>query len=263
MRNLAQIIRELQEAKGRGEIFDPRRLSEKIEVLKPSIELSALRLNIFAEIMDSVGNSWDEMFGRLLLFRDRHEHCRVPQGYKDKKLAKWVHHQRYFARRKLLRQERLQRLRDIGFTFEPYDSQWIARFEDLKVFLSSNGHSNVPSRYKDRELARWVVKQRVAFRNGQLEDWKKERLATVNFELERKELDRRNKQYLTYSKAQSLVWRLGLISLDEYFSWARGTLPKYGGFPENLPRSPQNAYRDNGWTNWNEFLGTSKPPSPK
>jgi hypothetical protein len=68
MRNLAQIIRELQEAKGRGEIFDPRRLSEKIEVLKPSIELSALRLNIFAEIMDSVGNSWDESLGGCCYF---------------------------------------------------------------------------------------------------------------------------------------------------------------------------------------------------
>ena len=50
--DLVQIIRELQEAKGRGEIFDPRRLSEKIEVIGPSIELSALRSNIFAEIVD-------------------------------------------------------------------------------------------------------------------------------------------------------------------------------------------------------------------
>jgi predicted helicase len=31
--DLVQIIRELQEAKGRGEIFNPRRLLEKIEVL--------------------------------------------------------------------------------------------------------------------------------------------------------------------------------------------------------------------------------------
>src|SRR5262245_43709306 len=36
--DLVQIIRELREAKGRGEIFDPQRLSEKIEVLGPSIE---------------------------------------------------------------------------------------------------------------------------------------------------------------------------------------------------------------------------------
>src|SRR5262249_15050234 len=73
--DLVQIIRELLEAKGRGEIFDPRRLSEKIEVIGPSIELSSLRSNICAEIVDTIGVSWDQMFGRLLLFRDIHEHC--------------------------------------------------------------------------------------------------------------------------------------------------------------------------------------------
>src|SRR5262245_16223322 len=57
--DLVQIIRELQEAKGRGEIFNPRRLSQKIEVLGPSIELSALRSNICAEIVDAIGVSWD------------------------------------------------------------------------------------------------------------------------------------------------------------------------------------------------------------
>jgi predicted helicase len=41
--DLVQIVRELREAKGYGEIFDPRQLAEKIEVVGPSIELSALR----------------------------------------------------------------------------------------------------------------------------------------------------------------------------------------------------------------------------
>src|SRR5262249_19084558 len=75
--DLVQIIRELKEAKGREEIFDPRSLSEKIEILGPSVELAALRSNIFAEILNKIGVSWDEMFGRLSLFRDKHQHCRV------------------------------------------------------------------------------------------------------------------------------------------------------------------------------------------
>ena len=69
--DLVQIIRELQEAKGREEIFDPQRLSEKIEVLGPSIELSTLRSNIFAEIVDRIGVSWDESYGRLKLYREQ------------------------------------------------------------------------------------------------------------------------------------------------------------------------------------------------
>src|SRR6516225_10230723 len=43
--DLVQIIRDLQEAKGRREIFDPQRLLEKIEVLGPSIELRTLQSN--------------------------------------------------------------------------------------------------------------------------------------------------------------------------------------------------------------------------
>src|SRR5262249_5889584 len=122
--DLVQIIRELQEAKGRGEIFDPRRLSEKIEVLGPSIELSALRSNICAEIVDEIGVSWDEMFGRLLLFRDTQEHCRVPITYKDKKLANWVQNQRAFVTKGILSTVRKQRLDDIGFDWDPHETDW-------------------------------------------------------------------------------------------------------------------------------------------
>ena len=38
--DLIAIVRELQEAKGRGEVFNPRRLAEKVEVLGPTIDLS-------------------------------------------------------------------------------------------------------------------------------------------------------------------------------------------------------------------------------
>jgi predicted helicase len=58
--DLVQIIREIQEAKGRGEVFNPRKLTDKIEVLGPSIELSTLRSNIFVEVVDRIGVRWDE-----------------------------------------------------------------------------------------------------------------------------------------------------------------------------------------------------------
>jgi hypothetical protein len=63
----------LKEASGRGEIFDPRRLSEKIEILGPSVELSTLRSNIFAEIVGAIGVSWDEMYGRLVAYKRQHD----------------------------------------------------------------------------------------------------------------------------------------------------------------------------------------------
>ena len=90
--DLIDIIRELQEAKGRGEVFDPRRLSDKIEVLGPTIELSILRTNIFAEVVKAIGVSWDVWYGRLRAYNDREGHCLVPTKYKEGKylLGAWV-----------------------------------------------------------------------------------------------------------------------------------------------------------------------------
>src|SRR5262249_21729639 len=96
--DLVQIIRELQEAKGQEKIFNPQRLLEKIDILGPSMDLWTLQSNICVEIVRAVGESWDEMFGRLSVFRDKHRHCRVPTNFQDSKLVKWVFHQRRFAR---------------------------------------------------------------------------------------------------------------------------------------------------------------------
>jgi hypothetical protein len=80
---LIDIIRELQEAKGHGEVLDPKRLSEKVEVNGPSIDLPTLRSNIFAEIVSELGVSWDEWYGRLKAFKEREGNCRVPARYED------------------------------------------------------------------------------------------------------------------------------------------------------------------------------------
>ena len=112
------------------------------------------------------------------------------------------------------------------------------------------------SRHPNRKLARWVVKQRVAYREHRLEEWQIERLVSVNFEFERGDLDRRNRKYMAFNQARSLVRSLRFHSLDDYFLWARGDHGN-GKFPQDLPRSPQHVYRDNGWTNWSDFLGTS------
>jgi superfamily II DNA or RNA helicase len=160
--DLIAIVRELQEAKGRGKVFDPRRLAEKIEVLGPTIDLSRLTSNIFAEIVDRIGVSWDDMFGRLLLFRDKHQHCRVPHHYADKRLAKWVSHQRSFARNGTLSSSRKQRLGNIGFEWAPYEMDWEEGFRHLKSYQERCGHCRVPLDHKEDgfQLGAWTHSQR-------------------------------------------------------------------------------------------------------
>jgi superfamily II DNA or RNA helicase len=215
--DLVQIIRELKEAKGRGEIFDPRRLLEKIEVVGPSIELSALRSSICAEIVDTIGVSWDEMFGRLLLFRDTHEHCRVPITYKDKKLAKWVMHQRGFATKGVLSTVRKQRLDDIGFEWDPFETDWAEGFRYLTIYKEREGHCRVPLNHMEDgfRLRGWVNKQR---HNQTLSEARRQQLDELGFVWDPRETDwAEGLRYLTIYKEREVHCRVPFSHMEDGF----------------------------------------------
>ena len=179
--DLVEIIRELQELKGRGEIFNPRRLSEKVEVLGPSIELSTLRSNIFAEIVDAIGISWDEWFGRLKHYKEREGHCRVHQHYKDNGfgLGQWVSDQR--QNKDTLAPDRRRRLDELGFIWNPLETDWEEGFQCLKCYASREGHCRVPQRHKENgvRLGQWVSNQRQS--RELLPESRRQRLDEIGF----------------------------------------------------------------------------------
>ena len=94
--DLVDTIKELQEARGRGDKFNPRQLHEKIEVIGPAINLDELTRSIDVEILEQLGVSWDHWFGLLLRFRKQNGHCRVPEKYKEEglKLGVWILNQK-------------------------------------------------------------------------------------------------------------------------------------------------------------------------
>jgi hypothetical protein len=160
--DLVHIIRELHQAKGQGEIFDPRRLSEKVEVLGPSIELSLLRTNICAEIVDLIGASWDEWYGMLKSYQARFGDCRVPKGYfqNGRNLGSWVRNQRYGRNR--LSEERRRRLDELGFEWDPLVQGWQEGFRHLRSFKDRVGNCQVPVGHIENgfNLHQWVRHQR-------------------------------------------------------------------------------------------------------
>jgi superfamily II DNA or RNA helicase len=81
--HLVDIIRELQEAKGRGDQFNPRRLHEKIEVPGPAIDLEELKRCIDVEIVARLGMGWDFWFGLLQRFHAREGNCRVVYAHQE------------------------------------------------------------------------------------------------------------------------------------------------------------------------------------
>jgi hypothetical protein len=160
--DLVQLIREFQEAKGRGEIFDPRRLLDEIEVLGPSVELSVLQSRICAEIVDAIGVSWDMWFGVLTKYKNREGHCRVPPSHLEGtlKLGLWVTRQRRF--KDVMPIERRHRLAGIGFEWNPVGSAWEQHYSALKGFNIREGHTVVPHFHieKNLKLGEWVIRQR-------------------------------------------------------------------------------------------------------
>lgn len=164
---LVEIIRELRQAKGRNEIFNPKRLREKVEVIGHLVGLDELANSIYIEAVDRLGESWDEWFGKLVKFFNREGHCNVPIKYHEDefRLGQWVGVQR--AKRGELSENRLRQLDEKDFIWDSFDNKWELGFSSLLQFKEREGHCLVPNIYIEDKfsLGSWIGKQRTDKRN--------------------------------------------------------------------------------------------------
>jgi hypothetical protein len=160
--DLVDLIRQMQEAKGRGEKFNPKRLHEKIEVLGPAIDLSELRRSIDVEIVDQLGMGWDKWYGLLQKFHSRHGHARPESGHQESgvNLGMWVCKQR--EKKNRLTPDQLKRLNSLGFCWDPIAYLWEQGFAALEKFRKQEGHCRVVARRQvdGLNLGDWVSCQR-------------------------------------------------------------------------------------------------------
>jgi len=145
-----------------------KKLSKKIDVL----------------IIEKLGNSWNEMYGQLLIFKENNNHCNVPTGYlKNLTLANWIKAQRKLYKKNKLNQDRIQQLETIGFEWDLHYNQWQKAFKTLMDFKKIHLHCNVPKNYlPDLVLVRWVASQRQLYKKNKLSQDKIQKLETIGFE---------------------------------------------------------------------------------
>ncbi len=162
---LVDIIRQLRTEKGEGKPFNPRALLEKLEVRGPTIGLADLRSAVSVAILERLGTSWDEMFGRLLDYSRRHGDSLVPATYKTPdsyRLGGWVHHQRVHM--EVLSSARRQRLESVtGWTWDPHSDAWDNGYKRLQQYCQTEGNCLVPATFRDSEgyrLGQWLNVQR-------------------------------------------------------------------------------------------------------
>jgi hypothetical protein len=124
---------------------------------------------------------WDIRFASLVEFKEKNGHCLVPKVYpENRQLSYWVYRQRglYSKRNKKgndtkLTDERLQRLKDIGFVFyaknskeqqkleaskrQPFlDAKWEKFYKEFCKYKVEHGNCLIPKVYEENQaLSSW------------------------------------------------------------------------------------------------------------
>ena len=180
---LAEIIRAICEQKGKAKGFDDSRFQERVEILGPQISLESIRRAITSACIEQLGSFWDERFGELQAFKNQYGHCIVPARWpQNKQLGMWVSNQRLLARNLKLGKERHKRLGDLGFVWNPFEADWEGFFSALKKYKTKHGNCLVSDAFKENEpLGKWVSRQRVARKRGELTQARIERLNEIGF----------------------------------------------------------------------------------
>lgn len=147
---LEEIIREAQEATGRGEVFNPRLFRDQITILgRPQIPLSIIQRHVSAVILERLGQTWDYRYGQLQAHKAERGHCDIPWDYHDKGLYDWITRQRIARKKDRLSDDQIARLDRIGFQWDPFGESFEELCNQLQRYKDLKGDCNVPARCKD------------------------------------------------------------------------------------------------------------------
>jgi superfamily II DNA or RNA helicase len=167
---LAELIRDMAVAKGRGKGFDDSRFSERIDFIGPVLALESIRDAVTTRVLERLESSWEINYGNLIRYKTEHGDCNVPEGYSEiKGLYTWVCNQRSLKKKNALAKERIETLNGLEFSWNPLESKWDTLFEKLKKYKASYGDCRVSQLSSDyKKLGHWITRQRNNYSKGLL-----------------------------------------------------------------------------------------------
>jgi hypothetical protein len=134
---------------------------------------------------EPIATRWNEMFQKLVRFKEEHGHTLVPQGQPQfKELSTWVRNQRRaMVQNQPIMGERAQRLDEIGFVWRIVEKDaWELMFVTLMEYKQTHGHCNVPQKGGEcKKLGKWVNTMRWHFKQGKLSVDRIRRLDMLGF----------------------------------------------------------------------------------
>ena len=67
---------------------------------------------------------------------------------------------------------------------------------------------------------------------------------------------RRSRKYRPFKRARLFTRKLKLKNQTEWLRYSRGSISSLAKKPADIPQKPERAYKDNGWINYGDWLGT-------
>ena len=127
-------------------------------------------------------NEWLKNYGLLVQYKMNNGNTDVPARTKIEGIAlgTWVVRQR--AVKEGLSQIQIDKLDEIGFDWNPNETNWHALHSELKDYYDKHGHSNIPVIFAENpSLGKWCFKQRQNFRHDILKPDKIKLLEAIEF----------------------------------------------------------------------------------
>jgi hypothetical protein len=165
-----------------GSAFDVRDLN-KITIDLPATVDANFSSALRTYLVEQVTASWNFFFGLLEAYQEHEGNCFAPQLFKTKdgfRLGQWVAVQR--TTRNNLSRERKSRLEALpGWSWNPHDFKWEAKFAELLAYRAAYGHVNVLTDPSNKVWV-WVRKQRQSSVQGLLSEDRLKRLVDIGFD---------------------------------------------------------------------------------
>jgi predicted GNAT family N-acyltransferase len=120
------------------------------------------RLDQLSFTWDPLAEAWETNFGALQRFYTREGHCRVSREHQEDglKLGVWIGGLR--LKKDTLLPGQIQRLNELGFSWDPRIEAWEENFATLQRFCAREGHCRVRKDHQEDglNLGQWVNSQR-------------------------------------------------------------------------------------------------------
>lgn len=129
-------------------------------------------------------DAWYKMFLLLCDYNAEFGNTDIPKRnqYKGQQLGLWCNKQRAFYKENRLRKDREERLRSIGFVFDPLEEEWNRRLEQYRRYVEESGSAYISRRtdFEGEHLGAWVETQRKWYNAGKLSKEREEKLLEIN-----------------------------------------------------------------------------------